>query len=199
MSNPLKLMWSLWKADIIFYAVLMMLVLVYPYNSLIELILIVVLPLLLFKLWKDHKVYHKSPVPREWLLLVFNTSMVLVVLWYLTKWLGGFGLLGLAVLVVGLALWRVWKGRKLYNSFTRWSADRLKGKTKEDFSFAIVKCLAGKLGQEQAEINAAFICLAVNNHEALVRCLRNVVDTCDGNYKELTDEAKQLLDSLKTK
>ena len=134
MGNPLRLMWSLWKAEIIFYLGLMLLVLVYPYYYLVELVVIILLPLLLFKLWKDHRNF-KAPVLSEWWRLIWSTSLVVIILWYLQVWLGGLGVLGLIVLVVGLALWRVWKGRKLYNAFTRWGADRLKGKNKKDFDF----------------------------------------------------------------
>lgn len=134
MSNPLLVMWSLWKADILFYIALMILVLVYPYNYLVELILLLLVAILMFKLWKDAHNY-KAPILSEWWRVIWSTSLIVSILWYANRWLGGYGLLGLVVLVVGLALWRVWKGRKLYNSFTKWSADRLKGKTKEEFDF----------------------------------------------------------------
>lgn len=127
-------LWSMWKYEILFYLGLMLLVLFYPYRFLVELILLVCVSMLLFKLWKDHRNF-KKPVFKEWAWMVFNTSIVLVVLWYLQKWLGNYGVLGLIVLVLGLALWRVWRGRKLFNAFTTWSADRLKGRTKEEFEF----------------------------------------------------------------
>ena len=48
---------------------------------------------------------------------------------------GYFGILGLIILTLLLAAWRLYKGWKLFNNYTSWAAKRLWGKTKKNFDF----------------------------------------------------------------
>ena len=62
-------------------------------------------------------------------ILIINFFMALI---YIS---GYFGILGLIILTLLLAAWRLYKGWKLFDSYTSWAAKRLWRKTKKNFDF----------------------------------------------------------------
>lgn len=87
---------------------------------------------LYFKLLREVEEGEK-PLLLSWLRTIFFTSIVTVGLLLLFVWVGGFGILGLILILVGLAVWRIASNWRLYDAVTTWGAERITGKHDEVF------------------------------------------------------------------
>jgi len=102
------------------------------YVNIISITLSVLVWTLYFKLLSEIEEDEK-PTPVSWLKTILFTSSVTVGLLLLFVWLGGFGIIGLVLIILGLAAWRIKSNWRLYDAVTTWGAERIKGEHTEVF------------------------------------------------------------------
>lgn len=111
---------------------LIVLFLILPVKNILTTNLLVLSWVLTFKL-RTEIMSKVNPLPREWFVICLKTLVItnlFLVLWWAAGYLG---LIGLLLISLALGAWRIYTGRELFNQFTTWAADRLWGRTKEDF------------------------------------------------------------------
>jgi len=109
-----------------------------PNRSLPILILAIVTVILTYSLVKS--IQKKTPpTPKKFLLIILRVSVVVTIFYYSISLLGGWGIIGLIIIISGFVIYRIWKQLKLFNNYTIWAARRLRGLTKEEFDFEKLK------------------------------------------------------------
>jgi len=127
LDNALSIL-KLFYKELIFFALIYTAIVLYPIKHVVTFNLII----LTFVL--SRKLFMGVPVFNDWVKTIFKTVLFISLIYYLLMFIGGFGLLGLVIIVFGFAGWRIKKHWKFFNYVIDWSANRLKGK-KEAFSF----------------------------------------------------------------
>lgn len=77
--------------------------------------------------------YHQRPSLKRWFSTATKTAITTTVFLTIFYWLGGWGMFGIAVIILLMAAYRIYTGWHLYNYTTRWMAERLFKGSKEDF------------------------------------------------------------------
>lgn len=102
------------------------------YVNVVSITLSVLVWTLYFKLLREVEEGEK-PMLVYWLRTILFTSGITVGLLLLFVWLGGFGIIGLILILISLAAWRIISNWKLYDAVTTWGAERIKGEHTEVF------------------------------------------------------------------
>lgn len=108
------------------------LIAIIPGKNIYSITLSVLIPILLYK------IYTKKPSLSDWAKTILITICVTIGFYILLAFLGGFGLVGFIIIIIGLVVWRIIKGWKLYNYTTKWAADKLHG-NKEEFDIGMLE------------------------------------------------------------
>lgn len=99
-----------------------------PFVNVFSSILCVLVWVLVFKLFSgvdpDWSVWWKS---------IWQVSLFVGGLYYLVAWLGGFGLLGVVLILLLLSGWRLYSNWRLFDYTTSWGAKRLFKGSSEEF------------------------------------------------------------------
>ena len=127
LENALSILKLFWK-EILYFALIYTAIIFYPVKNVVTFNLII----LTFVL--SRKLFMGVPVFNDWFKAIIKTVCFVTIIYYLVNLIGGFGILGLVIIVFGFAGWRIKKHWKFFNYVIDWSANRLKGK-KEAFSF----------------------------------------------------------------
>ena len=111
----------------------LILLLTLPVNNLITINLAIITTTLTHRLYWEIR-FKEKPNPKEWLVSFIKTTFWVSVFYLAYIIAGAMGWLGLILLSIVLAAWRIYQGKDLFNKYTSWAADRAWGRTKEGFN-----------------------------------------------------------------
>ena len=74
------------------------------------------------------KIFIQKPVFKDWAKTIFKTVCYLTILYYLFMLIGSFGIVGLIIIILGIAIWRIKRSWKFYLYVVDWIVGRLKGR-----------------------------------------------------------------------
>ena len=113
---------------------IMLLFVLIPYKDWLVSNIIILLCILVSDLyWKIRLL--EAYTLKSYLIMFFKTLFWLNFFMALIYVSGYFGIIGLILLTLILAAWRLYQGWDLFDSYTSWAAKRLWGKTKKNFDF----------------------------------------------------------------
>ena len=87
--------------------------------------------MLLFKLFD----FSETPEFKEWVRSIVFTLLIVLAFFYLVLWLGGFGILGVILILCLIAGYRIFVNWKLFDYATSWGAKKLFKNSKEEFDY----------------------------------------------------------------
>ena len=108
---------------------------IFTFNILINqnpntLILTILIWIFLFKLADKSE----TPQAKDWLIKTpLQIALPIFILYYAYQWLGGFGLIGLIIILLGWAAYLIISQWKIYNAVTLWGARVVRSKEKRNF------------------------------------------------------------------
>lgn len=113
---------------------LLVLFVIMPVKSLISINLLTLCWVFVYKLHQEI-VSDIKPLPKEYFWTFLKTLIftnLFLALWAVA---GLLGIIGFITVSIILALVSIYRGRDLFNQYTSWAANRLWGRTKEDFKY----------------------------------------------------------------
>lgn len=121
-------------ANIVLIISSLLLIFILPVHTLITINLAIISTTLSHKLYWEIRLKEK-PILKEW-----SVSLIKTIFWvsifYIAYILAGLmGWVGIILLSVVLAAWRIYQGKDLFDRYTKWASDRAWGRTKEGFNF----------------------------------------------------------------
>lgn len=103
-------------------------ILIIPYQNVVSINLSVLVWQYVFKLFDG------KPDFNEWYSLTWKSILVVTFFYYIIIFLGGFGLIGVLIFLILLAVARIWNNWILFDYATTWGAKRLFKGSKEEFN-----------------------------------------------------------------
>lgn len=113
---------------ILYLIVLLITIRLYPVKALHTLLLIILTFAISMKLYKDIK-NRASPNLKNYANSILKTALIVSLFYVLLHWLGGYGVLGLILIVIVYVVYRLVKGRKQYVDAMRTVETMTFGKT----------------------------------------------------------------------
>lgn len=70
----------------------------------------------------------KKPIIKDWIKTIISVVTFVTIFYYLIRFLGGYGVIGLIIIILLFVTYRIIKGWKLYKYTCVWVSDMIKGK-----------------------------------------------------------------------
>lgn len=103
------------------------------YINLLVIVLVILFWNLTFKLWREIE-YREVPSLKGWFKSIVLNITITIFFYYFILFLGGYGLLGLSIILLAFAVLRIWQNWKLYDAVTTWGAERITGRSDKSFN-----------------------------------------------------------------
>jgi hypothetical protein len=120
--------------QITYISVIIIIILVLPVKTIFTITLAIVAISLWYKLLNEVHTL-KKPSPLDWLKTTLKTALTSFILLVLYKGAGFLGYAALLALIIIIVAWKIKQGWKIYDAVTKWGADRIRGRTNEEFDF----------------------------------------------------------------
>ena len=109
------------RKELAIFGLIWVLIIVIPVKNVFTFNLIILLVVL------GNKLYTSVPVFKDWIVTSAKTILFVTLIYYVIRFITGWGVIGLIIIILAFAGYRLYRHKRFVNYIIDWSVGRLKG------------------------------------------------------------------------